>query len=322
MAFAGNPPVLRGVWSDAPDDLFAVGDGGTLARWNGSSWTTTVLDANVTMRALWGNGPDDVLAVGDAKSSGTTVTTIRHWDGVTWSVSTTYERDPIIGISGHARNDVYAFASSGITHWDGQTWSTTRAMTGLNAMWAGAGEVFAAGDSTIWHWEGTRWVSPRSGASLPPLNAVWAADANDAFAVGDGHVVGHWDGVTWSTITVADSLLFPTGSLAGDWKWSSLDRRAGGAGRGTMFVFGGNALVAHSGNGRSGRRLVGRRRPRSSLTEPIQVPHRRFCISTGPAGPPWSRIPSGSWGISGEVAPTTSTRFLRSTLPTRPHSLG
>ena len=173
LPFEGKPPVLHGVWSGAPDDLFAVGDGGTLAHWDGTSWTTTVLDPTVTMRAVWGNGPSDVLAVGDATSSG--APTLAHWDGTSWSPLAT--SPPVIP------------------------------STDLNGVWSSsATNVYVVGQaidrSALFHWDGAEWSDLDSAAfpttEGPPLAGIWGDGPGNVIVYGSRGPVAYWDGTTWS----------------------------------------------------------------------------------------------------------------------------
>jgi hypothetical protein len=71
-----------GLWGFAANDVWAVGGIGTLAHWNGSTWsdTTPTNDANFIAGAqsVWGAAPNDVWAVGD-------LGVVDHWDGTGWT---------------------------------------------------------------------------------------------------------------------------------------------------------------------------------------------------------------------------------------------
>src|SRR5262245_20750692 len=71
-----------GLWGFAADDVWAVGDFGTLAHWNGAAWTDTLPVGNDRFQedhaSVWGAAPDDVWAVGSFGA-------ISHWDGARWT---------------------------------------------------------------------------------------------------------------------------------------------------------------------------------------------------------------------------------------------
>lgn len=69
---------LYGVWGTAPR-AWAVGLGGIIVRWNGTTWMT-VTSSFITdeLESIWGNGANDVWAVGDSA-------TILRWNGSTWT---------------------------------------------------------------------------------------------------------------------------------------------------------------------------------------------------------------------------------------------
>lgn len=71
----------EGVYGFAADDVWVVGDFGTLAHFDGASWTSQLPDDedfNADHVKIWGAAPDDVWAVGDFGS-------ISHWNGSSWS---------------------------------------------------------------------------------------------------------------------------------------------------------------------------------------------------------------------------------------------
>ncbi|WP_438045046.1 hypothetical protein [Sorangium sp. So ce128] len=69
--------LLGGVWGSGPDDVFVVGDEGTIAHYDGESWQVTLLDSGEHLQAVWGSGPEDVFAVGLESA-------ILHYDGERW----------------------------------------------------------------------------------------------------------------------------------------------------------------------------------------------------------------------------------------------
>jgi hypothetical protein len=73
-------PQVNAFWGTAPNDVWAVGEPGRVARWNGTKWQQAAIrvkDAPVTtaFHAIWGTSSDDFWVVGDNaalhKTSGT-----------------------------------------------------------------------------------------------------------------------------------------------------------------------------------------------------------------------------------------------------------
>ena len=89
-----------------------------------------------------------------------------------------------------------------VLHWDGSKWSTqsSGATNNLQAVWgADADNSWIVGElGTILRWDGSKWSTQSSGATNN-LQAVWGADADNIWAVGDGGTILRWDGTAWST---------------------------------------------------------------------------------------------------------------------------
>jgi hypothetical protein len=72
---------LNGVWAYSESGLFAVGDQGTIVRYDGGVWTEMASGTTENLNDVWGISPDDVYATGDNA-------TILHYDGTVWSQRT------------------------------------------------------------------------------------------------------------------------------------------------------------------------------------------------------------------------------------------
>jgi len=109
-----------------------------------------------------------------------------------------------------AANDVWAAGPSNTWHFDGQTW--TAYPVGLVSMWvAGHDDVYGVdGSIIVHHFDGSSWTTT-SLASQRTLVAIWGTSPNDIYAGGRNwaaaspyqtSVVEHYDGVTWSELTI------------------------------------------------------------------------------------------------------------------------
>ena len=99
------------------------------------------------------------------------------------------------------------------------------------------------GNGVAFQWNGTAWSGSTTVAGAQDLYAIWGADANDVWAVGDGLFGGvrkgatvHWNGSSWSTpIAISGST-----ELFGVWGSSGLDLWAVGTN-------GGSGVEVHGG---------------------------------------------------------------------------
>jgi hypothetical protein len=55
---------LKAVWGERRDSVFAVGQGGTVIHWNGSSWRGLDAGTDEDLWAVWGSGAGDVRVFG------------------------------------------------------------------------------------------------------------------------------------------------------------------------------------------------------------------------------------------------------------------
>ncbi len=61
----GTTEPLNAVWAVASNDVWAVGNGGTIVHWDGTAFSTVRSNTTSTLRALWGSGANNLWAVGD-----------------------------------------------------------------------------------------------------------------------------------------------------------------------------------------------------------------------------------------------------------------
>ena len=187
---------LYAIWGSSSNDVWAVGENGTMVHWDGKTWQAlgsypgSVAD---TFGAVNGSSAGDVWALG--------VTAV-HWDGAAWTTSPTYA---VMGAGawGTGPDDVWVVGRGGyITHWDGALWSLVPSTitTDLFAVWgSGPDDVWATGDVGVaMHWNGSAW-SAKAPPGVEPLHGLWGSSATDVWAVGITGVVNHWNGAAWSS---------------------------------------------------------------------------------------------------------------------------
>lgn len=188
---------LRGLWGSSASNIWAVGDGGTVLRFNGTQWSAVTSNTALDLKDVWGSSANDVWAVGTG--------VVIHWDGTAWSV-VPGRTGEATSVWGTAANNVYVthFAPSygSVEHWNGTTWtieqtagaffSTIHGSSASN-IWA-TGPVFVAPRT----WNGTAWSTWPTVVSY--IRSVWVPSTNLAWGVGDEFDIKKFDGTSWQDV--------------------------------------------------------------------------------------------------------------------------
>jgi hypothetical protein len=235
----------RAVWAGAPDDAVAVGFQG-ISHWDGTRWASvwTSVGGGAWLDAVWGSGARDVFAVGGAGL-------VVHWDGTAWSTSTAGSESCSVGPTGPSMGKAGSGggAGSGGSTGSGGAAGSTGASSGsqgssspplcdLVSVWgSGASEVFAVsrpltdqGQSDLVHWDGTTWSTLSVSPHPVQVSELWASGPNDLYLVGGEGSIYHWDGTVLSP-TYTDN----SGGLSSVW----------GSGPDDVFAVGGVARYLH-----------------------------------------------------------------------------
>ena len=183
------------------NNVWAVGDVGTILHYDGDSWNQQESGTTEMLLGVSALDASNVWAVGGSFTSGT----ILHYDGNAWSEQESGMTDIIWGVSALDANNVWAVTDLGvILHYDGDAWSEQysgeeQSLRGVSAL--DAENVWAVGqDGTILHYDGESWSEQESGAT-DMLLGVSALDTENVWAVGGGFESGiilHYDGESWS----------------------------------------------------------------------------------------------------------------------------
>lgn len=227
---------LKSVWAVTPDDVFAVGDNGTIIRRNNDAWTAMTSGTTQHLHGVWAASSSDVWAVGVAA-------TVLHFDGTQWSAVSGAGTLPVDAVWGSGSSDVWMCGGGRALHWDGQSLAATPiGGTLLSVSGTGPNDVWVSGENTNLHrWNGTSWstVSPGAGTAYPAVLAisttdVWATTpfitketthlasgrwtvkttggillngmsafaATDVWGVGQMGKAVHWNGTAWQSSVV------------------------------------------------------------------------------------------------------------------------
>lgn len=195
-------PLLNWTMPFTPSDAFMVGNGGTVLRWDGSSFTPMASGTTEDLWGVWGAAPNDVWAVGGSGFPGATATLI-HYDGTSWQPVTIppLERADVrafFKVWGSSASDVWVVGQRGaVLHYDGATWEErlVGASQDLIAVWGTGPDhvvmVGGRGNGIVVTWNGSEYRTENL-APLPGLNGVWM----------DGDRVFHAVGIEGTLVTV------------------------------------------------------------------------------------------------------------------------
>jgi hypothetical protein len=232
---------LGGVWGASATNVFAIGtrvdtipggfsapdtirEHGVMMRYDGSTWTETVVvdssDAGgmeeYRLTQLVGLGPDELYAAGQWRPTPQDewAGIVLRWDGGAWSkVGLTSTR--VVSLWAGPGGEVLAAGDRG----DVLRFQNGVEEEGIPSPGPGfftasvfrlpSGTLMLGGAWSLYRFQGGQWVAETAPNGLPDFQGVWAADAGNAFAVGDNKV-SRWDGAQWTTsaLGVEQSLLF------------------------------------------------------------------------------------------------------------------
>lgn len=197
------------------DDVWAVGEEGTIVHWDGAELTTTTAPVSSTLSGVWGTSSSDLWAVG-GKTSGEAELNdmILHCTGDCTSGDSWVQVEPgeVTGgsyfkIWGSADDDVFLVGENGtIQHWDGDAWTAqdsgvdetlvTVAGTSADDVWAVGG--FAEGILLHSDDGGETWEPDDSIAFGLGLTGVDTRASGDVFVVGLNGQRARLEDGTWA----------------------------------------------------------------------------------------------------------------------------
>jgi hypothetical protein len=206
-------PRFTAVWSDAADDVWAVGARGGGApddaegivfHWDGCAWTQPPLPARAGLNDVWGAGARDVWTVG---AGGIAL----HWTGAAWSPARTGAAATLNRVSGSGGKDVWAIGRAGLYHWNGRAWAHDRRLA-VDARSEFLGDIWAVSPRDVWvaegfnargsvaHFDGAAWTIARpSPEQAFGLFGIWS-DGTVTWAVGEGDQVLRRAGGAWAQV--------------------------------------------------------------------------------------------------------------------------
>lgn len=163
---------IHSAWGTSSNDMYFVGDSGTILHFDGTNWTKMVTPSIKELNSIWGTADNNIYAAGYNISTGETE--VLHYDGSSWSKD-------VLSTSGIAQN------------W-GINWVYASDSAGHETVAASGWTVFRRTDQGPW----------RSDSGMVPNNiggniwmGIYGNGSNDLLGAGDGGMVMHWSGHTW-----------------------------------------------------------------------------------------------------------------------------
>jgi photosystem II stability/assembly factor-like uncharacterized protein len=207
---AESDPILFGIAMISGTDGWAVGQGGTILRYQDGLWLLQESPTTRDLRALSVVAANDIWAVGGTPGNGR----ILHFDGRTWDVVLKVE--PILfGIAMTSANEGWAVGQGGTVlrfrngEWRVMENPTSRDLFAVAAV--SPDNVFAVGENgRIVHYDGTAWTAQDS-PTTRDLRGVSVVAPNNIWAVGgtaeNGRVL-RFNGTQWDFIVDFDKILY------------------------------------------------------------------------------------------------------------------
>ncbi len=192
---SGVTETLNAIWGTSATSLWAVGNGGTIRKWDGTTWSAQTSGTTNHLRAVWGSDVSNVWAVGDGG-------TILKWNGSAWSAQTSGVSTALHGVWGSASNSVWAVGDGGVVRrWNGSAWSaqTSGVTTALHSVWGSAAtSVWAVGaEGVVRRYNGSTWSAQTSNTTAT-LRGVWGSNATNIWFAGSGGALARSNGTTWT----------------------------------------------------------------------------------------------------------------------------
>ena len=201
---------LISVWGSSADAVFAVGDSGTIVRWNGSEWTPEASGTVANLKGVWGTARDDVWVSGDPLGRGMVVL---HRDTASWQ-AVSAPLFPLLSLSLFGgtsldRGSVFVSSPTNGTLFQlaAGTWNylsdhpSSYGCSQLYGMWSTpgpTGDVWAVGTGCVTRLRSGIWSVLSAPTST--LTSVWGSGTDDVWAAGNSGTLYRWNGRSASEV--------------------------------------------------------------------------------------------------------------------------
>lgn len=156
---------LYSVWGSSPEDVWAVGDKGTIIHWDGIQWEK--VDVGITKRitAIWGTSKDDIYVVPISELTGITSALYKYNDSMWEKV----------------------YNSIGI-------FSTT--------LWKTPGGKLLIGGTALLEYNGSSLQEIQIPGRTRGIVKIRGSNVNNIFTAGDFGEITHFNGLNWKDIDI------------------------------------------------------------------------------------------------------------------------
>jgi hypothetical protein len=97
---------LRAIWGSDASNVWAVGDAGTILKWDGTAWSQQYSGTASSLYGVWGSDASNIWAVGDAG-------TILKWNGAAWSPQSSGTANILYSVWGSDASNIWAVGNAG-----------------------------------------------------------------------------------------------------------------------------------------------------------------------------------------------------------------
>ncbi len=189
---------LQDVSVVSSSDIWAVGDNGLIAHYDGSTWSSVASPHGNRINAIHMLSATDGWAVGDGGK-------IIHYNGTSWTLVASGATDHLNSVYFISATDGWVVGAAGkIFRYNGTSWSEftdTGGTEWYDVQLVSSTDGWMVGNQgLIYHWNGTAWSSHTdSGGTV--WSGIFMLSADDGWAVGDQGLIYHWNGISWSMHT-------------------------------------------------------------------------------------------------------------------------
>ena len=151
---------LNSVWGSSPDNVWAVGQRGTIIHWNGQEWKKVDSGVEYYLNDIWGTSPDNIYAISLSLSNNAR---LLHYDGTSWNEITSQIASLLrsLGSIWFDKNGTGYLSGSNILHYNGNNFNHQIQVPGFQFRVRGRSpaDVFTSGfGGIVYHYNGVDWV--------------------------------------------------------------------------------------------------------------------------------------------------------------------
>jgi hypothetical protein len=202
---------LRGVWGSSANDIWVVGNHGTILRYDGASWHDVPSGTELNLGGVTGSAADDVWAVGDHG-------VILHFDGKSWQLFDEGQEDrTFLSVFARSRQELWiagiADDAGFVRRYQDQKLAETQAIPGCTGFWrmspVAANDLWFVGadrraKSFAMHHIDDHYEHRPIDAG--PVRAVYGAASDDVWIGMYDGALHHWDGAKWQEAAPIDNV--------------------------------------------------------------------------------------------------------------------